>query len=133
MIDRAVLAAFADAGDSHRFSARRQIVRRIADAVTPDPAAFRGDIGCVGLTLTAFIWITSIGTTLRQRDQARIRHLTFDLCTAVGASALGDVDVVLRTTIDTFPTRIASAAGRMRPGDALLTVPAEMAPGVPRR
>lgn len=141
MIDRSVFAAFADAEDSHWwFSARRQIVRRIADAVTPDrPRRFVVDIGCgVGSTLTAFhLDYSCIGydPSPDAIEFARIRHPTFDLRqgTAVDAlSALGDVDVVLlNDVIEHVPddrALLGAVAERMRPGATLLlTVPAEMA------
>ncbi len=140
-IDRSVFAAFADAEDTHWwFAARRQIVRRIVDAVTPErPRRRVVDIGCgVASTLTAFhpdYSCIGYDPSPDAIEFARTRHPAFDLrqgSAADAANALDDVDVVLlNDVIEHVPddrALLATVTERMRPGATLLvTVPAEMA------
>ena len=140
MIDRDIFAAFAAAEETHWwFAARRVILRRVVDTLTPArPGRSVIDIGCgVGSTLTAFhpeYACIGYDPSPDAIEFARAQHPSFDLhvgTAAEAAGALGKVDVVLlNDVIEHVPddrALLASVVAPMKPGATLvLTVPADM-------
>ena len=140
LIDRNIFAAFAAAEETHWwFAARRTILRRVADALTPDrPGRAVIDIGCgVGSTLTAFhpdYACIGYDPSPDAIEFARAHHPAFDLHVGTGAEAAGaiaKVDVVLLNDVIEHVaddrSLLGSVVSHMTPGATLIvTVPADM-------
>lgn len=140
MIERGIFAAFAAAEETHWwFAARRSILRRVVDALTPQRAGRSVvDIGCgVASTLTAFhpdYRCIGYDPSPDAIEFARERHPDFELHVGTAADAgdaLGTVDVVLlNDVIEHVPDDHALLQGvveRMKPGaNLIVTVPADM-------
>ena len=140
MIDRGIFAAFADTEASYWwFAGRREILRRLVDALLPArPGRTVLDIGCgVGSTLTAFhpdFACVGFDPSPDAIEFARERHPQFELHVGGSAEAEARVPaadvVLLNDVIEHVPDDRALLAGvvaAMRPGALLvITVPADM-------